>query len=956
MSILSQFLSAGGAKLIPQPEILLSDLLSESDKIGNFSRKPIALLINYDPVNMSPIFWKWYIENNKIKEGLSLLSEITIFAPKLQQPNDDENKTISQIVELCKTNISVDLPFSTIESSLLTIRWLVRLRIFIPSDVFPRYQHNALNALAVECWAEYSYYGDLTKLPEFPQTTDTTIQRGYLQIVTGSVSNPNFSFEVLKIPHWVWHACLREFGYENSIQPQSLLSLSLVELDCCIEIAHVLPSFMFIHAMRVRSRNSDINIRLIKLVAQTPSSVLTTHIDDFEDFVDNILEYHPLAYELAASFRENIVSLREHMPRLINHISMGLDYFDEDNMSGRLLLLNSLFVFTPDLVPFIDIFDAIREALSLIPLSLSLCKVLFDFFGAIARFVEDDKQNELALIAIAALSAMFSSPRPSCIAGNQIAEKVYDNAKTFYSFVSSDIIVDPNYTIQDSFVLASPALIILKQINVPVSLVKYVLRMLPPLLDVCPVEATVVATSLFENHVSDYTQEYVQFNYALKNIVQHDSSTAFVMVVSYYQMKAAQYFPLDLDQFLHATIFTLPDDVSMTRLNIQLDPGLAPMLVTKPEQLSLLLENWAPPTSDVFLAVVAKEIKEKVLSWRDEKCMRSFLRVFGYHEPVSRSTVTWLSREFITQDDKVSQLEIEECSDEDLLMEFSRAYALPVPHDPSSLPLAIAQMYGKSKKCFNFLKRYLTPIASELARNSPNAFWLMRLLGFLNIRYKFPPAVNNEYCRALGVRTKRIPAPDPSQAGDGFFAVETLSSYGNNDDENRMKLLSRLKSPYLSLKFAGSNVTQNYLKALSGGKMSSTSRSFFIRLASFAEIRSQPTMFAKNESAACELLKKSDLRDPVTFREIFLLIVTLVTQSSSILDSSHICDAFLSVLPKQVTDVQLYEALPILTGITRIAGEQSKGRQSLVEALSSPEFDDVNYADFQTVRSNLAAC
>jgi hypothetical protein len=705
----------------------------------------------------------------------------------------------------------------------------------------------------------------------------------------------------------------------------------------------------------VRSRNSDVNIRLIKLVAQTPSSVLSTHFDDFEEFVDNILEYHHLANELAASFRENIVPLREHMPRLINHICTGLDYFDENNMSGRLLLLNSLFVFTPDLVPFIDIFDAIREALSLIPLSLSLCRVLFDFFSAIARFVDEEKQNELALISIAALAAMFNSPKPACITGDLIAEKVYENAKVFYSFVSSDIIVDPNYTIQDSFSLASPALIILKQIKISPDLVGYILSMLPPLLDVCPVESTVVATSLIEDNVANHMQDYVQFNYALKNIIQHDSSTAFVMVVSYYQMKAKQFFQLDLDQYLHATIFTLPDDVSLTRLNIQLDPGLAPMLVTKPEQLSLLLENWAPPTSDVFLAVVAKEIEEKSLYWRDEKCMRSFLRVFGYHQPKSRSIVSWLSREFITQDDKVSQLEIGECTDDNLLVSFSRAYALPVPNDEANLPIAIAQMYGKSKKCFAFLKLYLTPIATELAHKSPNAFWLMRLLGFLNIRYKFPPAVNDEYCRALGVRTKRIPAPDPALVGDGFFAIETLSSYGTNDEENRKKLLTRLKSPFLTLKFTGSNITQNILKALSGGKMSSTNRSFFLHLASFTEIRSQINVFAKNENAACELLKKSDLRDPVTFREIFLLIATLVTQSNAIIDSSRICDAFLTALPKNVTDVQLYEALPILTGITRIAGEQSKGRRSLVESLSKPEFDDVSYADFQHIRGILSS-
>ena len=997
LSNLAQFLNAGGCNLIPQPAILLQDLLDQNDEeIVSFSRKPIALLIHNDTENLSPIFWNSFSKRSEIDDkSLSFLSEITIYAPNLQLPKgDNANQLIEKIKEKCISSFSPDLQFPAIEASLLTIKWLVHCRVFIPSDVKPIYKDNALNSIAVQCWAEYSTYGDLDKIPLFEETNDPTIRKGYLQIVVGSVMNPAFEFEKVKIPHWIWHCCLREFGYNSSMGPQSLLSLSLVELDCCIDIAHILPSFIFVHAMRIRTRNSDINLRLIKLVAHTPSSVLCKQIDDFEDFVDNILQYHQLAYDLANSFRDNIVALREHMPRLINHICKGLDYFDEDNLTGRLLLLNSLFVFTSDLVPFIDIFDAIWEALSLITLSLPLCQVLFNFFGAISKFISEEKQSELAIVSIAALSAMFTSTQmPQCIVGHQIAEKVFTNASHFYSFVSSDIIVDPNYTIRDSFSLCSPALLILKNIKIPKHLIKYVLKMLTPILDVCPVEATVLCSNLIDEYIGDYKQLFQQFVTLLKKIIQYESPTAFVNVVSYFQMKASKYFPLELESFLHANILALPDDVCLTRLNLQLDPGLAPMLLTKPEQLSLLLENWAPPTSDVFLAVVAKEISEKTLTWRNEKYMRSFLRVFGYHQPPCKIT-TWISREFVTQNEKVECLEISINEGEEdrqtLLSEFERAYALPtitttissaiqqspIPYraqvstfnkecltpeekkeiyQTNDLPLMIAAMYGKSKKCFGFLKKYLAPLASNLANNNPNAFWLLRLLGSLNIRYRFPSNVHDEYCMALGVRTKKIPAPDPSQAGDGFFAVETLSSYGSNDKEKKQKLLQRLKSTHLALKFSGTEGTasQKLLKALYNGKMSSQSRSYFIHLASFAEIRSQPTLFSKNQSNACELLKKSDLRDPVVFREIFLLIVALVTQSASSVDSSQLCDTFLTALPKNVTDVQLYEALPVLKTIVRIAGEQSRGKQQLIDSLSNRDFDNVSYNDFQSIRKSL---
>ncbi|EAX98476.1 hypothetical protein TVAG_477500 [Trichomonas vaginalis G3] len=949
LSNLSQFLQSGGCKLIPQPNILLQDLLNLSSKIGNAVFKPAGFLIDYKPEIMSQIFWEWFNANKTISNGLTSISEVIIYSKNLLIPNCS-NDFIKSIIKECENRIDNNLPFNVIETSLLILKWLTSLEKYEPFKIFPSFDHNALNGLALDCWAEYAVYGNLTNLPNFQISTEQTFEKGYLQILSNAVMNPKFSFKTLRIPHWVWHSCLSEFGFPSEIPPKSILSLSLIELDCCIKIAHILPREFFIHAMRSRSKNPDITSRLIQIVSYTPQCIMQTYFSDFEDFVTFILDHHSLSKELSSCFRNNIIAIRDSLHILINHICSGLDYFKEEKILGRLFLLNQIFVFSHDLICYIDIYDSIWEALSLIPLSLSLSLVLFDFFNALAKFVNKDRQKRLSKLCVAVLSAVNSNNEiPLLIVNDDIAMKFFFSAKEFYSFINSDLISDPDYNIQKTYVLSSPALKILKQIYKTKEILDYIFYNLPNFLEICPTETTALATELIDDCFYEYKKEYLRFCTNLSKIMKQNSCTPLVMLISYFQTKISVYLDYKFDVLLKSNIMKLPDDENLVRLNIQLNHGIVPMLVSSSKHLFLMLENWAPPTSDVFLNVVSKE-SQKEQNWIDERFMRYFLMAFGYHQP-KKDQLNWLTREFQKSFSlKFDTEKIEGKSD--ILTEFSKFYPLPNNYNA----LSIASMYCNSPKVYPFLVNFLSPICNNLVEENPNEFWLLRLLGHLNIKYKFPVDSKDKFCRALGVRNRCIPAPNPQNAGDGFLAVETLTAYNSKmEKEKTNDLLKLLKSQMLRLKFGlrGSEVTEKFLRKLMKSDTISQKINFFFHLSTFAEITSNPVLLEKNKSVTCQMILNSDMKSPIVFREIFLLIVNLVTQSRHSFDSSEICDAFLQAIPKDVKDVQIYESLPILLGIIQIAGINAKGTKEIVESLKHEEFNFVNVQDFQSVRKTI---
>ena len=73
---LSRFLQAGGAKMLPCPDVFLCELLLHHEIIGtSITAKPIALLIDLNPEGNSAIFWQLFNPQYETIEEVFLKNE-----------------------------------------------------------------------------------------------------------------------------------------------------------------------------------------------------------------------------------------------------------------------------------------------------------------------------------------------------------------------------------------------------------------------------------------------------------------------------------------------------------------------------------------------------------------------------------------------------------------------------------------------------------------------------------------------------------------------------------------------------------------------------------------------------------------------------------------------------------------------------------------------------------------
>lgn len=500
---ISRFLQAGGAKMMPCPDVFLCELLLRHENIGtSITAKPIALLIDLNPEANSSIFWRLFSpEQGNLDEIFSKNEPFMILISKIVScskllPPTDENK-LSILLKLCEYNCQIankeakyessqkneteetikksknerieeknqendnhlnkekqnneqdkndestddpkksiqssntnendnktdetgkkQIKFHYIEISLTILRWLISHNLYDPLFLKPYYGNISLDCLVVECWCEYAKYGDLSKLPKFDRN-DPSMQSIYIRIIKNALSNPNFSFDSISVNHWLWDSILNEFSFhksvnEKNLKNRTLYNLSSNELMNCSGIANILPEWFFIHCFRFKCRSSEISIRLLSIVSDLPASILINNFEDFVDFIMYHLTSFPQNTQLIANcVRDLITFLLPRMNPLIDRIVTSIDYFDEANLSPRLLLLNNIFCFGVEADSFADVFDNLIESIPLLEgsISLSLCTSMFNFFSLMTFYVKknDDIWNILFNIAMAVIYSTVSS-------------------------------------------------------------------------------------------------------------------------------------------------------------------------------------------------------------------------------------------------------------------------------------------------------------------------------------------------------------------------------------------------------------------------------------------------------------------------------------------------------------------------------------------------------------------
>ena len=929
LSHFTQFLQSGGASMIPCLEAIVNDLLLKATKDVS---KPVSLLISASPERLSKPFWDWAGNRGVDATLVGMISNITIFADLTPPADEGFRKSIE---EFCRAEIDSDnAQFLSVEPCLRTIKWMVRMKCVRPDGIVPKYSNTSLNAIVVEIWAEYAVYGDLAKVPMFRESDCKSVTNAQAHLVACASRNPRFNFAALRIENWLWDAISSEFGGGDGATKQlkGIMEMGLVELDALVEVADRLPTMYFVHALRYRSTNRDRLERIIRLVAEIPTTILEQYLDDFFDFVQFCCNFSGVIGPLIACIRNTYPMFHRHVRILTERLIESLDYFDERDCSRKVAVITALVQFAKDKCDFLGVFDTIWEGFEMMELSLNFSKVIFEFFAKMEKKdISEVCQIEIATIAAAALAAgLVSEPPQFVVDGGSKCRTIFSKCRQFYSVVDSDLVCQPTYSIEESFSLTSVSLSLLDSLVVePEKCWLFIFQNLHLILPVCPIETITLAN----NHVSFALSHGLQseiklFAQAVKTFLLRDTNTTFVMLASVLQKKVKS---IDVGTPVHSRMSQFSNNIDDTRISLKTDSVLMPLLLTRTNQLSLLYEDWAPPPDSNFIGVISSTI-DACCNWRVEKVCRNFLRFFHGKETTPSRTDNWIYRDFSRGELPQKLVFKGETPTKSAIDCFREMYPVSGNTDTEVL-LFVCKHYDNLNELVYF-RPTIEKCLSECIANCENLFKFMMLLIRLRIPFTIPPAEckGNPMLTALAIRRGTLT--------DDSYPVERLIYCSSNQGfkKEQEKLLKQLDSPLNNIRFIPKNALPD--ATMFESPLASARRTLFFRMSMLV---GQAAFFKRVEDKLCRMISTVDATNPLVFRELLLFIVSLCLGYQQDLTLAPFCTAFLQSTLRNIkpSSARFYQSYDQLSTIASHTPRDSRERATLKSLIADSSFDSV---------------
>lgn len=935
---LTRFFKSGGANRLPCHEAFVNELLLISESEETLVGKPIGVLIGLDPPSLSICLWNFLSLREITNSTLSLLAQV-ILNGNVCLPSDDKQPLLDSIIRKCVENCNVDLEFAVIENALTVFRWLTARKVMCPDQIPLDYKNVPLRVLAIQCWAEYVEWGDLSRLPDFPESQENGIRKAYLRLIGNALKNEKFTFESLSVPHWLWNEILVEFGGKDASERgvASLNSLGSDELGYCCEIFHVLPEQFFVHCLRFHCKFSGISERLIAIIAFIPRALLDVYFDDFTEFIEFHLVHFPEnAPHLANCVRALSSILLPKMTLVMDKIVTRIDYYCEKDLIARLTVLNTIFGFRVEVEPFLGVFDAIWEEIPYLNLRFSLCEAVMNTFICIAPFLID-KADELYMFAFACIYSLFKDSDASMFESFPNASVIYEACGKFNSVVDADVVTNPQYRLSSSFPLIALSLLLIKKLpKTEYPRLDVLFSKLPILLRIFPTETLALAAYYYDFLLKDVHRKALgMFCSELGKELKYNSDTGFILLVSTFRMLIEPYMSLAEYGLLATNMRELSDNIYETRLTLQADLVLLPMIVMKEDQLTLLLESWAPECDQDLLKVLANNVLSETC-WKTIRIRRAFLWHFGYPQPKYTQYDSWIKRDFIEPkplERYFIKAETTYSSLDAAFDDFKVCYPVTVRDTMPENTFEILKLHKARPELADLTEAFVRKFVNVIVPLKPDSFSLVRYLQSHGIPFTFPVNTDQPKCIAFAFREQLLTeaaveedwmkAEKMRGAGSDPWIPEIYSEYGNLTLALFMPRRTRLPL--------------DTLKEMMKIPLASAKKNVLIHISTLTDVL-DPQVLAyftsQRDTSIIKFIRSCDASNPLVFQALLAFVKRVSMMELGYRISPDIVHSFIKlVLQSQnsIGNACIFEVLPHMDMIVSQTAATKKCVKALVK-------------------------
>ena len=940
LSDLTRFFKSGGANRLPCHEAFVNELLLISEGKETLVGKPVGILIGLDSVKLSQCLWDYLGLREMNDATLALLAQVVLNG--VLTPPSDEG-LLKSVIRKAEENCDVNLEFAVIENALTVFRWLTARQLVCPDQIPLDYKNVPLRVLAIQCWAEYVEWGDLKKLPDFPESQETSIRKVYLKLMGNALKNEAFTFEAFHIPHWLWNDILVEFGVKKpeEMSGDGLYSLGNDELGYCCDIFHVLPEKFYVHCLRFQCKSPGISQRMIALVGLIPKLLLDRYFEDFKEFISFHLSRFPEnAPHLAECVRSLASILLPRMTSVMDSIVSKIDYYCEKDLIARLTVLNTMFGFRVEVEPFMVVFDSIWEAMPYLNLSFSLCEVVINMFICIAPFLVE-KADELYMFAFACICSLFKDLDSSMFEDFPNSMVIFEACGRFNSVLDADVVTNPHYRLSSSFPLMSLSLLLIKKLpKTEYTGLDVLFSKLPILLRIFPTESLALAAYYYDFLLKEAHKKALGlFCSELGKELTYNSETGFILLVSTFRMLIEPYMPLDPYGLLTTNIQRFSDDIYETRLTLQADLVLLPMIIMKEEQLSLLLECWAPICSKDLLRALADNIVLET-KWKKIRIVRAFLSHFDYPQPKYNQYDSWIRRDFI-EPKPVGQYLFDGQQDAESLDavfdRFRDCYPIVAKPNLHENTVEILKLYKGRPELTALTEMFVKKFVNLIVQERTNSFWLFRYLQAHSIPFTFPVNTESPKCIALAFREQLL---TETADEEDWMKIEKIRGAGSDLWISDIYEQAGLMSLALFMP-RRSRLPIDTLKEMMKIPLSSVKQNILHHISTLTDV-SDPQFLAyvtnQKDMSLVKFISSCDASNPLLFHALMGFIKRVSMMEIGYRISPDIVHSFIKLVleyNKKIGSACMFEVLPHLDMIVSQTVSNEKCVKKLVKAANN---------------------